>query len=105
MAILGKATAILTVDEVKDALDMDPDFSDEMALELSQRASDWIYHLTGYDFGKDAECLSEAKDVARMKVYQIYYMDSDDNRNKYLNLGLASLQDKAFRLLDEEGSE
>ncbi len=103
MAKLGKATPILTANEVIDALDMDDDFSESDALELSQRASDWIYHLTGYDFAKDGtDMVSEAKQVARMKVYQLYYMDSDDNRNKYLNLGLASLQDKARTLMEDE---
>jgi len=93
-----KATAILTIQEVRNALDLENDsIQDGEAQELSQRVSDFIFRRTGKNWGQSS---SLAKICAEFVAIDMYYRSAD--HQKTIDMYLADLIDIAH---EEKGEE
>lgn len=72
---MTNSIAILTIDEVRQALDLDQDsISDGDAQRISQQASDFICHRTGKDWGTTNNI---AKTCAEFVCIDLFNRESD----------------------------
>lgn len=84
-------TNILTNDQVKKALFLDDDADTQELEEYNMTASSFIYQKTGYDFGADAVKEPLAVLCAKLYIKQIYFGNSEYNKEHDYTLGIASL--------------
>lgn len=79
---------ILTVDEVRSALNLDFNYPDIELQELATSASSFIYQKTKYDFGADVDIHPLAKKCARALVKDEFFGSNDFNREHDYSLGI-----------------
>lgn len=90
---------LLTVSEVRSALNQDDDYPVEDCQTYAELASSYIKQKTGYDFAEDEVIDPEAKEAAKQFIKQSYYGADGYNREQDYSIGIAcmieDLQDKA----------
>lgn len=97
---MAKAKAILSIDEVRDALDLSPEeLPAEKALELSLYASERILNTTGENFVGDRRC-AIARHCAELMAIDSYFHTSEHRES--IGLLLQDLQDIARRTEDDD---
>ena len=83
---------ILTIQEVRDALNLDFDYDNTELDRLSKTASSFIKRKTGYDFGSvEADIEPLATQAAMMYVKSLFYNGEGYNKVYDYTLGLNSL--------------
>ena len=82
---------ILTIQEVRDALNLDFDYETTELDRLSKTASSFIKRKTGFDFGSDTEIEPLATQAAMMYVKTLFYNGEGYNKDHDYSLGLNSL--------------
>lgn len=83
---------ILTIKEVRDALNLDFDYDNGELDRLSKTASSFIKRKTGYDFGSEVVNIEPlAKQAAMMYVKTLFYNGEGYNKEHDYSLGLNSL--------------
>lgn len=82
---------ILTNEEVGKAINVDPDFDEEVLSSYANTATSFIKEKTGYDFSNDEIIEPLAKQCARMYVRQLHYGSNGYNKEHDYTLGITSL--------------
>ena len=82
---------ILTNEEVGKAINVDPDFDEEVLSSYANTATSFIKEKTGYDFSNDEIIETLAKQCARMYVRQLHYGSNGYNKEHDYTLGITSL--------------
>lgn len=82
---------ILTNEEVGKAINVDPDFDEEVLSSYANTATSFIKEKTGYDFSNDENIEPLAKQCARMYVRQLHYGSNGYNKEHDYTLGITSL--------------
>jgi len=85
------ASQILTNEEVREAIDVDPDYPVSNLTSLAETATSFIKNKTGYDFSKDQVIDPTAKACARLYVRQIHYGADGYNKEHDYALGIGCM--------------
>jgi hypothetical protein len=82
---------VLTDDEVRDALYVDPDFSQSRARYYASLATSYLKQKTGYNWENDPEIEPLAKQCAILYVRTQYFEGSNYKKEYDYTLGISSL--------------
>ena len=96
---------LLTLEEAKKAIYVDPDFDDDIIRGYIESASSFLEEKTGFDFSKVTDPM--AKDFCRMFIKDRHFNSNGSyNREHDYSLGidalLIQLQFKARKYIEEE---
>lgn len=90
---------LLTDDEVKEALNLDYDYTSDRISELSKEAAQFLFQKTNHDWSADTPVNLTAKNAARDYIRQIWY-GHDEHTQVRLDDEVIMLQ----ALVDEDGN-
>ncbi len=84
-------STILNTDEVAKAINVDPDFDNEVLQGYAEAATSFIAIKTGHDFSKDDPIEPLAKQCARLYIRQLHYGSNGYNQEHDYSLGITGL--------------
>ena len=82
---------ILTVEEVKKALFLEPNCDIQEVIKYQQLVDKFVYEKTGYDYGKDLDINQIAKELGELYLRAIKTNSKEKNQYQDYSIGISSL--------------
>ena len=82
---------ILSHEEVKKALYLDPNCNIQEVVKYQQLVDKFVYEKTGYDFGRDIEINPLAKQLGELYLRTMKKNGKEHNQNQDYSIGISSL--------------
>lgn len=82
---------ILNTEEVAKAINVDPDFDNDVLKSYAESATSFISIKTGHDFSKDSPIEPLAKQCARLYIRQLHYGSNGYNKEHDYSFGISGM--------------
>ena len=82
---------ILNTEEVAKAINVDPDFDNDVLKSYAESATSFISIKAGHDFSKDSPIEPLAKQCARLYIRQLHYGSNGYNKEHDYSFGISGM--------------